>query len=75
MVVNLRVDPFEHSIDAPAYPLYAGEKLWALMPAAAILKKFIETFEEFPPRQAGPGFNPAAMLAGVYQAAATRQGN
>lgn len=75
LVVNLRVDPFEHAIDAPAYPLYAGEKLWAILPAAAILKKFIETFEHFPPRQAAPGFNPAAILAGVYAAAGARQGN
>jgi len=26
--VNLRVDPFEQHMDAPSYPVYAGEKLW-----------------------------------------------
>jgi arylsulfatase len=75
MVVNLRVDPWEHSIDAPGYPLYAGEKLWAVLPAAAILKQFLDTFEEYPPSQAVPGFNPAEMMGPVYQAAAARQGN
>ena len=35
-VVNLRVDPFEHSTDLPDEPLSAGRKRWALPPAAAI---------------------------------------
>jgi arylsulfatase A-like enzyme len=26
--VNVRVGPFEQHMDAPGYPLYAGEKLW-----------------------------------------------
>ena len=50
--VNLRVDPFEQHMDAPGYPLYAGEKLWTIMPAAYILKMHAETFGAFPPRPA-----------------------
>ena len=69
------VTSFEQFVDAPAYPLYVGEKLWTILPAAALLKKFLETFEEFPPSQAIPGFNPVDMMGSVYQAAATRQGN
>ena len=34
--VNLRVDPLEQHMDAPAYPIYAGEKLWTVLPAAAM---------------------------------------
>ena len=75
MVVNLRVDPFEKFMEAPGYPAYAGNKLWAILPAAAILKKFIDTFEEYPPSQDIPGFNPADLMGPVYQAAANRQGN
>lgn len=37
-VVNLRADPFEQHMDAPYYPLYAGEKLWTVLPAGYILK-------------------------------------
>lgn len=44
--VNLRVDPFEQHMDAPYYPLYAGEKLWTIMPAGYILKQHLETFKE-----------------------------
>ncbi len=68
--VNLRVDPFEQHMDAPAYALYAGEKLWTIMPAAYILKMHAETFAAFPPRQAPPDFNPGAMLAQVIKTAA-----
>jgi arylsulfatase A-like enzyme len=60
--VNLRNDPFEQHMNAPAYPIYAGEKLWTIMPAAYILKLHAETFVDFPPRQAPPEFNPGAML-------------
>ena len=67
--VNLRVDPFEQHMDAPGYPLYAGEKLWTIMPAGYILKLHAETFKEFPPRQAPPDFNPGAMLANAMKAA------
>jgi len=50
--VNLRNDPFEQHMNAPSYPIYAGEKLWTIMPAAYILKLHAETFVDFPPRQA-----------------------
>jgi arylsulfatase A-like enzyme len=73
--VNLRNDPFEQHMDAPYYPLYAGEKLWTVMPAAYILKVHADTFKEFPPRQAPAGFNPAEMLNGVMKTAAKGVGN
>jgi arylsulfatase A-like enzyme len=73
--VNLRVDPFEQHMEAPGYPVYAGEKLWTVMPAAAIVQQHAATFEKFPPRQAPPDFNPQAMVASAMHAAATRQGN
>jgi arylsulfatase len=73
--VNLRVDPFEQHMDAPSYPVYAGEKLWTVLPAAAIVQQHVATFDDFPPRQAPPGFNPRSMVDALIQAAAQRQGN
>src|ERR1700676_3060709 len=73
--VNLRVDPFEQHMDAPSYPVYAGEKLWTVLPAAAIVQQHVATFEDFPPRQAPPGFNPQSMVDALIEAAAQRQGN
>jgi arylsulfatase A-like enzyme len=67
--VNLRNDPFEQHMDSPSYPTYAGEKLWTVMPAGAILQQHMATYREFPPRQAPPGFNPGALVEGVLKAA------
>jgi arylsulfatase A-like enzyme len=73
--VNLRVDPLEQHMDAPSYPIYAGEKLWTVLPAAALIQQHVATFTDFPPRQAPPDFNPQAMVEAALQAAAQRQGN
>jgi arylsulfatase len=62
-------------MDAPSYPVYAGEKLWTVMPAAAIVQQHVATFADFPPRQAPPDFNPQEMVDSVLKAAAERQGN
>ena len=48
--VNLRVDPFEQHMDAPAYPLYVGEKLWTVLPAAVLVQQHLATFEDFQAR-------------------------
>ena len=56
-------------------PLYAGEKLWTVLPAAAIVQQHVATFEEFPPRQPPPDFNPQGMVEAGMAAAAQRHGN
>lgn len=73
--VNLRNDPFEQHMDAPYYPIYVGEKLWTVMPAAYILQMHAATFEQFPPRQAPAGFSATGMLEKVLNAAASGVGN
>lgn len=73
--VNLRVDPLEQHMDAPYYPFYVGEKLWTILPAAAIVQQHVATFQEFPPRQAPAGFNPQGLVEALLKAAAQRQGN
>jgi arylsulfatase A-like enzyme len=67
--VNLRNDPFEQHMDSPGYPQYAGEKLWTVMPAGAILQQHMTTYKEFPPRQAPPGFSPEAIVEAVLKTA------
>jgi hypothetical protein len=70
--VNLRVDPFEQHVDAPSYPIYAGEKLWTVLPAAAIIQQHADTFTDFPPRQAPPDFNAQSIVDATLKAAAQR---
>ena len=55
--VNLRADPFEQHMEAPYYPLWAGEKLWTVVPASAFVQQHLESFKAFPQRQNPAGFN------------------
>jgi arylsulfatase len=73
--VNLLVDPFEQHMDAPYYPIYVGEKLWTVLPAAAIVQQHVATFKDFPPRQPPANFNPQGLVDALMKAAAQRQGN
>lgn len=67
--VNLRNDPFEQHMDAPSYPVYVGEKLWTVLPAAALLQAHMDIYKDFPPRQAPGDFNPGAIVAAVINSA------
>jgi arylsulfatase A-like enzyme len=52
LVTNLRADPWErYQTEAMLYGRWWGEKLWAMLPAVAIVGQFLQTFKEFPPSQ------------------------
>jgi arylsulfatase A-like enzyme len=52
LVTNLRADPWErYQTEALLYGKWWGEKLWAMLPAVAIVGQFLQTFKEFPPSQ------------------------
>ena len=55
---NLRSDPFEHAdeIDAMGYQRWRAERMFVLVPAQAFVAQFLETFQEFPPRQTPASF-------------------
>jgi arylsulfatase len=73
--VNLRADPFEQHMQSPNYPSYAIEKLWTVVPSAALLMNHAKTFEDFPPRQTPAMFDPEAVANKIIAMAANRQGN
>ena len=49
--MNLRGDPFETGIDAMAYKEWMFERVFALVPAQAIVGEFINSLKAYPPRQ------------------------
>ena len=51
LVINLRQDPFEMTQDSPMYTRWYADKLWVMVPAQAIVGRFLSTFKDFPPRQ------------------------
>jgi arylsulfatase len=50
-LMNLRGDPFETGIDAMAYKEWMFERVFVLVPAQAIVGKFIASLQAYPPRQ------------------------
>jgi len=51
LLVNLRSDPFETGIDAMGYKVWMFEHIFTLVPAQAIIGKFLASLSAYPPRQ------------------------
>ncbi|MCP4386132.1 MAG: hypothetical protein GY798_32785 [Hyphomicrobiales bacterium] len=56
-LIDLFQDPFERAEhESIGYGLWRAERMFALAPAQAIVGRFLETFKEYPPRQAPGSF-------------------
>lgn len=67
---NLRTDPFEFAdITSNSYWDWVFGLTFLLVPAQAIVARFLETFVEFPPRQKAASFNLDGVLAKMTSAA------
>jgi arylsulfatase len=55
---NLRTDPFEQADHiASGYDLWRIERVFALVPAQALVARFLSTFKDYPPRQKPGSFS------------------
>ena len=54
---NLRSDPFEAGEESIFYGKWAADRMFAVVPMQAIAAKWLESFKEFPIRQAPAGFS------------------
>ncbi|MCT4589961.1 MAG: arylsulfatase [Carboxylicivirga sp.] len=68
MIVDIKLDPYERSIDAPGHFLWMKEKTWVLPQIAAPIIEFGKSMEEFPPRQAGAGLGMDAIMQQIEKA-------
>ncbi|MDH3323177.1 MAG: arylsulfatase [Flavobacteriaceae bacterium] len=50
IILNLRNDPFEVSMDSGLYIRDYADQMWMMVPAQTYVSKFLETFKDFPPR-------------------------
>ena len=68
-VVNLRQDPFErfHS-ESMEYFGWMQDKLWAFMPAQAVIGQFLMSFKEYPPSQKSGSFGVGDALEAITAA-------
>ncbi len=57
-IFNLRTDPLERAIhEGMGYQRWQIDRVFLLVPAQAIVQKFMSTFAEFPPRQKAASFS------------------
>ena len=56
MLYNLRADPFERGPDSIYYGDWVARRLFLIVPAQAIVAKYIESFKDFPPRAKAASF-------------------
>jgi arylsulfatase len=69
---NLRSDPFERAdTDANNYRTWWIRRVFALVPAQTFVKEYIDTFQEFPPRQKPAKFNVDDALQALTNAGNT----
>jgi len=59
---NLRADPFERGPESPAYGDWKAHRMFLLVPAQAIVRKYLESFKEFPPRAKAASFTVADVM-------------
>ncbi len=53
---NLRADPFERGKDSPSYADWKMHRAFILVPAQALVAKWLDSFKEFPPRAKAASF-------------------
>src|SRR5262249_46464384 len=54
---NLRADPFERGDSSLGYDTWFFQRAFAIVPAQAIVARWLDTFKEFPIRQKPASFN------------------
>ena len=70
---NLRSDPFERA-DESAKPFETSNQLFFIVPAQAVVARWLGTFKDFPPRQKPSSFNVDDVLRKLEDAAAKGPG-
>lgn len=61
LIVNIKLDPFERSVDTHGHLLWMKEKTYILPQITPYIKEFQKSMKEFPPRQKGAGIGMSTM--------------
>jgi arylsulfatase len=65
---NLRTDPFERGPESLNYGDWQAHRMFAFVPAQAIIAEYIESFKEFPPRAKAASFSVGDVMDKVTTA-------
>jgi arylsulfatase A-like enzyme len=69
---NLRSDPFEKSTGSIYYGGWVAHRMFLLVPAQAIVAKWLESFKEFPPRAKAASFTVSDAMEKITTASANK---
>jgi arylsulfatase len=61
-IFNVRSDPFERGDESFLYDKWMADRAFALVPAQALVARWLETFKEYPIRQSPAAFNLDAVM-------------
>ncbi len=75
LLTNLRMDPFERAMEenAMGFQRWYLERMFAIAPAAAFVGNWLQSFEEFPPRQKPGSFSLDRVMEQVTAASPGNQ--
>jgi arylsulfatase len=71
-IYNLRADPFERGPDSILYANWHAHRTFLLVPAQALVAKYIESFKDFPPRAKAASFTVSDVMEKLTTAGANK---
>jgi arylsulfatase len=70
LLYNLRADPFERGPESILYGRWMVEHIWVQVPAQFLVRHWIESFKEFPPRAKAASFTVSDVMEKITTASA-----
>ncbi|WP_298253527.1 arylsulfatase [Bradyrhizobium sp.] len=67
-IYNLRADPFERGVDGIYYGDWQARRVFLIVPAQAIISRYIESFKTFPPRAKAASFTVSDVMEKITTA-------
>ncbi|WP_334360696.1 MULTISPECIES: arylsulfatase [unclassified Bradyrhizobium] len=67
LVIDIKLDPFERTPEAPGHFGWMKEKSWILPILAPHVNRYVTSLRDFPPRQKGTGVGAAALSGHVNE--------
>jgi arylsulfatase len=71
-IYNLRADPFERGTHSIYYGDWQAHRVFLLVPAQAVVARYIESFKEFPPRAKAASFTVGDVMEKITTSGANR---
>jgi len=72
MLYNVRSDPFERGPSSILYGDWHAHRAFLLVPAQAVVARYIESFKEFPPRAKAASFTVGDAMEKIYAASGNK---